>query len=458
MRRFFLLLALALTGALNCMAQLNGTGFYRFRNANRTTDYISIANDKFNYTTAISTACGGLSNALSSAGQARALECAGKFLETDIHLVNDEECINPGSVIYAQKRYTDSSNYEYNLIGQGTSLLTLTTGTYPGTVRLKFENRYATIKPASGSGANTLYTAMIELKSSTSVPFYGQPSLGTRYLVDDNGKLALNSSNSAQNARWYIEPVTHFNVKPEVKSGGKYYTTLRVPFAFTLSDKIEKAYAVTAIDTDGRVKIKKVAAKGGTVLVPAGTPVILECTSNVTADCRLIPTNEPNKPLFTAPDVSVDADAPKADTISTKYSGTNLLKGTYYCNTDGNLTYTMPSSTGTIKANHFTSPTKPQKYVLGLTSDKLGFVKATTAMPANKAWIEYNGSAEELVLALPGDVNKDGKVDSADLVRLVDRILQKENPLPCDEDACDVNEDGILDSADVLSLVNIILE
>ena len=457
-RRIFLLLALAFTAALNCMAQLNGTGFYRFRNAAQTTDYISIANDKFNYKTAISTACGGLMEALSSDGQARALECAGKFLETDIHLVDDADCINPGSVIYAQKKNTNTSNYDYNLIGQGTSLLTLTTGTYPGSIALKFTERYVTINKFSGSDSNTIYTAKIELKSSTSVPFYGQPSLGTRYLVDDNGKLAINSSSKAPNAKWYIEPVTHFNVKPEVKFGGKYYTTLRVPFAFTLSDKIEKAYAVTAIDTDGRVKIKKVAAKGGTVLVPAGTPVILECTSNVTADCRLIPTNEPNEPLFTAPDVSVDADAPKADTISTKYSGTNLLKGTYYCNTDGNLTYTMPSGTGTIKANHFTSPTMPQKYVLGLTSDKLGFVKATTAMPANKAWIEYNGSAEELVLALPGDVNKDGKVDSADLVRLVDRILQKENPLPCDEDACDVNEDGILDSADVLSLVNIILE
>ena len=63
-------------------AQLNGTGFYRFRNAQNTSDYISLANDKFNYTTCISTACGGLSEALSSAGQARALECAGKFLQT----------------------------------------------------------------------------------------------------------------------------------------------------------------------------------------------------------------------------------------------------------------------------------------------------------------------------------------------------------------------------------------
>lgn len=455
-RRIFLLLALVLTGALNCMAQLNGTGFYRFRNAAQTTDYISIANDKFNYTTAISTACGGLSQASSSAGQARALECAGKFLETDIHLVNDADCINPGSVIYAQKKNTNTSNHDYNLIGQGTSLLTLTTGTYPGSVELEFKDRYVTIDEVSGSGANTLYTAKIELKSSTYVFLVGYPNLGTRYLVDDNSELAINSSYSAQNAKWYIEPVDHFNVTPEVEFGRKYYTTLYVPFAFKLSNNVAKAYVVTAIAADGSVQIEEVAANGGTV--PAGTPVILECTSNVTADCQLIPTGEP---LFTAPDVSITTDAPKADTISTKYSGTNLLKGTYYCNTDGNLTYTRPSGTGTIKANHFTSPTIPQKYVLGLTSRKLGFVKATgTAMPANKAWIEYTGTSE-LILpiennTLKGDVNQDGEVDVTDVTTLVDYILGK-NPANCDVNACNVNEDATIDVGDVTSLVDIIL-
>ena len=38
-RKVFLLLALAFTGALNCTAQLNGTGFYRFRNAQQANDY-----------------------------------------------------------------------------------------------------------------------------------------------------------------------------------------------------------------------------------------------------------------------------------------------------------------------------------------------------------------------------------------------------------------------------------
>ncbi len=454
-RRTFLLLALTLTGALNCMAQLNGTGFYRFRNANpnQTTDYISIANDKFNYTTAIGSACGGLMQAaFTSDGPVRALECAGKYLETDIHLVDDAECIDPGSVIYAKKRNTNTNNYEYNLIGQGTSLLTLTTGTYPGSTQLQFQDRYVTIE-RSGTGANTLYSAKIELKASNN----SLADLGERYLIDDSGKLALSKSNSAQNAKWYIEPVAHFNVKPEVEFGGKYYTTLYVPFAFKLSNNIEKAYAVTAIDTDGSVQIEEVAANGGTV--PAGTPVILERTSNVTADCQLIPTNEP---LFTAPDVSLTTGAPLAST-ETNYTGTNKLKGTYYCNTDGNLTYRTKDGTSSFNANKYTARTN-NMYTIGITEPgKLRFVKATgSAMPANKAWIEYSGNAE-LILpieipapTLKGDINGDGDVDVIDVTILVDYILGN-NPDNCNESACDVNENGEIDVIDVTTLVDIIL-
>ena len=442
-------------------AQLNGTGFYRFRNAYHIQEYISMANDKFNYHTAISTACGGLGQATSEEGQARALECAGKYLETDIHMVMDADCIDPGSVVYADKKNNNSSNYDYNLIGQGTSLLTLTTAIYDGTYDLTFEDRYITIEKQSGSGVNTLYTAKIELKSSSYVFLVGYPSLGTRYLVDDGGKLSINASNSATNAKWYIEPVTHFNVQPEVEFAGKYYTTLYVPYAFTLSGQVEKAYAVSAIADDGTVEIgDAIATTGG--MVPAGTPVILECTSGKAADCQLIPTGSP---IFTAPQKVNNSDAPKADTITTNYTGTNILKGTYFCNQDGNLTFATPSGTGIIKANHYTARTNSM-YVLGITeSGKLGFVKATgTAMPANKAWLEYTGSAE-LVLPIeaskPGDVNRDGDVTIADVTALVNIILGKATPdtnPEYDFDAADVNGDGGVPTiADVTALVNIIL-
>ena len=99
--------ALLAVCSLPMNAQLNGTGYYRFRNAERIGEYISLTNDKFNFKTAISTACGGLSKASSSDGQARALECVGRYLQTDIHMVEDADCIDPGSVIYAKKETTD---------------------------------------------------------------------------------------------------------------------------------------------------------------------------------------------------------------------------------------------------------------------------------------------------------------------------------------------------------------
>lgn len=101
-------------------------------------------------------------------------------------------------------------------------------------------------------------------------------------------------------------------------------------------------------------------------------------------------------------------------------------------------------------------------YTIGITaSGRLGFVKATgTAMPANKAWIEYEGSAE-LVLpiennTLKGDVNHDGKVDVADVTTLVDYILGN-TPQGFDASNCNVNEDTKIDVGDVTSLVDIIL-
>ena len=370
-------LALAALCALPAVAQLNGTGYYRFRNAAQTSDYISLANDKFNYHTCISIACGGLTAALSSAGQARALACAGKYLSTDIHMVNDADIIIPGAVIYAKKKNTNPSNYDYNLINQGTSLLTLTTGTYDGSWDLEFYDNYINIVKASGSGATTLYTASITLKAQNN----SMANLGTRYFVDDNGTFSINTSSSDANAKWYIEPVTHFNVQPEVELNGKWYTTLKVAFAFTLSGSVEKAYAITA-NSAGVLQYQEI-----TGTIPAGTPVLLQCGSPNAADCQLIPQGEP---VFTAPQQVSNANAPAADEAS-KYTGTNLLGGTYYCNTDGTITFETPSGTATFNANHDTDTS--DKYVIGKNADgKLGFIAATgTAMPANKAWLTSAG-------------------------------------------------------------------
>ena len=450
--------ALLAVCSLPMNAQLSGTGYYRFRNSANTSDYICLANDKFNYTTIISSAAGGLSKLMFDRTNAvnRATVCATNYLQTDIHLVEDEECIDPSTVIYAK----NTTGSYYDLIGQGTSLLSLTTGQYPGSVVLNFENITALLTKVSGSGANTLYTSRVSLKASN----YSSADLGNRYFIDNGGKFDISESGSAQNAKWYIEPVNYFNVKAEVEFDGKYYTTMYVPFAYTLSNHVEKAYVIKSIGTDGVLELEVVATNGANV--PAGTPVLLECSSNVASECRLIPVDEPLCSELKTEMTTLDSDAPTAST-ATNYTGTNILKGTYFCNQDGSLSYPKPSGTGTINANHFTAPTNPQKYVVGITaSGKLGFVKATgTAMPANKAWLEYTGTAE---LVLPfeeaafvlGDVNSDGDVTIADVTALVNIILGKAtegDSNDYDFKAANVNGDDGITIADVTALVNMIL-
>lgn len=128
------------------------------------------------------------------------------------------------------------------------------------------------------------------------------------------------------------------------------------------------------------------------------------------------------------------------------------------------MTFSTSSGTSSFNANHYTARTNSM-YVLGITaSGKLGFVKATgTAMPANKAWLEYTGSAElvlpfEAETTVLGDVNRDGDVTIADVTALVNIILGKATEADnYDRKAANVNGDEDITIADVTALVNMIL-
>ena len=183
-------IALLLTITLTTQAQLNGSGYYRVHNYENPGDYISLANDKFNYCTIISSAGGGLRKFLFDKTNAvnRAMTAALGYLQTDIHLVDDANCIDPSTVIYAK----NSSGNNYDLIGQGISLLSLTTGSYPGTTELLFEDIYVLLTNVSGS----LYTARVTLKASN----YSSANLGNRYFIDNSGSFNISTSSSANNS------------------------------------------------------------------------------------------------------------------------------------------------------------------------------------------------------------------------------------------------------------------
>ena len=381
MKRYIIITLVALSW-LPMAAQLT-TGYYRVRNAAEGNDtyYITLANDKFSYQTVIVNACGGLSQALNDNGKQRAFSCAGAFLKTDIHLKEDPNCIDPASIIYIKNI---NNTKQHDLIAQTISLNALTQGEYKTSktifgitipVTLTFSSIYAILEKKSG-----LYTAKVHLTDDD-----GLGDLGYRYFIDDNGTFAISESDDADNAKWIIEPVTSMNVEASLEYKGKYYCTMYTPFAYTLSSQdgvTMKAYVISAINADGTLQKTEV-ANNDSGTVPAGTPVILECSSNELTACKLI-----------IPNV-----APRTDTNSA-YNGPNLLKGAYISNTDGNVPYTNNGNgTSYINANNYTSYDSSTMLVFGVSESptgvsRLGFFPFTgDKMKSNKVWLEIPTSS-----------------------------------------------------------------
>ena len=127
---------------------------------------------------------------------------------------------------------------------------------------------------------------------------------------------------------------------------------------------------------------------------------------------------------------------------------------------------TFPTSNGTssFNANHYTARAAKLK-VLGLTaSGKLGMVTPPTnwtAMPANKAWLEYTGSAElvfPFTASKRGDVDRDGDVDIDDVNAAIDIVLNRDvTAKDYDFNAADVDGDNDRDIDDVNIIIDIVL-
>ena len=390
--------------SLTAIAQFNGTGYYRVRNAaeGQTNHYISIANDIINFTNIIG-APGGAEN-LGSDPETyvpMAMSCVDAYLRNDIHLLSPG-FIDPATVVYFKKKQSD----DYDLIAQGTSLHTLTTGKrIGGRGNIYFEDLYATII-SSGGGE---YTAYIDVKARATAILFGAEitlttyNLGKAYFMDNDGTFAVElDAGDKDGAKWIIERLTYFNVFPQVELNGRYYTTLKVPFEWSLNPSesdVKKAYVITGI-SDGVLQYTEL---NGTI--PAGTEVILECSSNSSANCKCFLPDVQTAPRFTPANANASTGTstnsdPSLSSVEpadegSNYTGVNDLKGTYYCNTDGTLYYntTAGENKGYFYGDHFTTSTEPKKYVIGINDEtkKFGFIEASGNMPANKAWLEYEG-------------------------------------------------------------------
>jgi hypothetical protein len=247
------LIAILITGiiVLPSYSQLNGDGFYRFKNRGSHQRYLTISNNKVDKVNKDKLSDGKEGNVFG--------------LKTLTDPISD-----PSSILYVSKEGT--SEYEYIFEAQGINPLNF------------LKDNGATLKIYPKNGAYWIYAT----KGGV-----------TRYMADNDGsdgyiKVVGSGERDKEHSYWYLEPVNqtenYLGIKPEstIKVGDKYYTTFYAGFPIKLSEGM-KAYYV------GRSNTSKIAADQIAEIIeikdiiPTATPVILECSSLNPADNKVTP-------------------------------------------------------------------------------------------------------------------------------------------------------------------------
>lgn len=313
-------------------AQLDGDGYYRVQNVT-TERYISIVDNKSNTETA------------TTEPDLGALISIKPFAT----IVDD-----PSTIIYIEYNGVKNSNNYYNLYSQGIDVYSIL-------------SHWVFVMPYTKSGDYYgTYRA------------WGEDSGNNFYICDNTNTTNLQSTilSNSTNKYWNILPVSasdddnYFAFTPTISAGGKYYGVLYCSFAYKAASDGVKFYYVTQISGE-KAFYNEI---DGTV--PAGTPVIVECSSEDYSDNRL-------------EIVSSDESAPSD----------NLMGGVYF---------------HSYKSKHvnLTMYDSETMRILGTLSDgSLGFYKAdesdftytysaeTGSFPANYAYLNVSSSDEdELVL------------------------------------------------------------
>ena len=328
---------------------------------------------------------------------------------------------------------------------------------------LKNHPRFSEIKDKLGDYAQ--YIDKVE-NIRPDFKYYIVPGTSTLDIISQG-----NANISDASTAWTLQPCTEFTVNfPDAnKRGDKYYTTLYTDFAYTLPEGVT-AMKVTEVSEAGVAKTEEISGK----TIPAQTPILL--VSTAAGDQTLTPTIDAGTAvtgnLLNGPDYLINTYGIKTAQVESLFNfAKDILGETFYNSYIKEYEHLMARNAGTVNNKYFfgltdddlklctyTSGSENDCVVRNLAVDdnnKLAFSDHWT-VAANKAFLvseEHN----VIKLFLKGDINMDGLVNSADIVRLVDYILERESSVPCDVDACDVNEDGKIVVADVTSLVDIIL-
>lgn len=260
MKKITLLLLLACISIGTMRAQVKGNGYYRVQNV-ITGRYMSLTTE-----------------------ETRGISMQSTTVDASALLTKknwDDVSTDPGTIFYIENKGGD----QYNIIGQGSSLY-------------KIINYYIRLKYYESAN---VYRA------------WQSKSGGTVYLSDEH-KYTLgkdtgyvdNNTNATLN--WKITAVdnvdNYLGVKPTISANGKYYASYYAGFPFSVASPNMKVYYISSIDEkEGTATYKEL-----TGIIPASTPVIIECGSKNPAENKL-------KPELTNPTAVKD----------------NIMKGVYFC-------------------------------------------------------------------------------------------------------------------------------
>lgn len=260
MKKITLLLLLACISIGTMRAQVKGNGYYRVQNVT-TGRYMSLTTE-----------------------ETRGISMQSTTVDASALLTKknwDDVSTDPGTIFYIENKGGD----QYNIIGQGSSLY-------------KIINYYIRLKYYESAN---VYRA------------WQSKSGGTVYLSDEH-KYTLgkdtgyvdNNTNATLN--WKITAVdnvdNYLGVKPTISANGKYYASYYAGFPFSVASPNMKVYYISGIDEKEGTAIYKEL----TGIIPASTPVIIECGSKNPAENKL-------KPELTNPTAVKD----------------NIMKGVYFC-------------------------------------------------------------------------------------------------------------------------------
>ena len=194
----------------------------------------------------------------------------------------DDVSTDPGTIFYIENKGKD----QYNIKNQGSSLYDMI-NYYIRLTYYKDANVYRAWQSKSGG---TVYLSEL----------YNKNTLGRDTCYVDN--------NTSETLNWKITAVdcedNYLGVKPTMSANGKYYASYYAGFPFSVASPNMKVYYISSIDKkEGTATYKEL-----TGIIPASTPVIIECGSKNPAENKL-------KPELTNP---------------TAVKG-NILKGVYFC-------------------------------------------------------------------------------------------------------------------------------